>query len=222
MCLVTRAGDAATGPRAHPAGMFAAIRCAAVFALCACGQAHAQDVSGAGVYRDPAAWELFDEGMPLGVDDLARYDARELGGDDDGSITASDAVWPRLRLWLDLDADGVAARTELRALSGLGLRAPTIEWQCSGIQSPHEGHSRTHVELAEYLAHLRLDRIHRDAAAGGDLRERPALAELLRDVGFRAAEFRHGRHGDVVPWPAPGRHIHICTDAAQRPLFVSR
>lgn len=193
-----------------------------MFALFACSQAYAEDSSGAGVYRDPAARELFADGMPLGFDDLARYDSREFGGDDDGSITASDAIWPRLRLWLDLDADGVAARVELSALAGFGIRALPLESKCSGMQSPHEGHSRGHVELAEYLAHLRLDRVHRDAAPGGDLRERPALAELLRDVGFGTAESRHGSHGAVVPWPAPGRHIHICTDAAQRPLSVSR
>jgi hypothetical protein len=201
MCLVTRAGDAATDPCAHPAGMFVATRCvAAMFALVACSQAHAENGSGAGVYRDPAAWELFAEGMPLGFDDLAHYDSREFGG----------------------DADGVAARVELRALTGLGLRALTLESKCSGMQSPHEGHSRGHVELAEYLAHLRLDGVHRDTATGGDLRERPALAELLRDVEFGAAEFRHGSHGAVVPRPAPGRHLHICTNAAQRPLIVSR
>jgi hypothetical protein len=194
-----------------------------LLSLLACALAPgAENRSGAGVYRDPSAWELFIEAAPLRVAELARFDARELGGDDDGAISAADAVWPRLRLWLDLDADGVAARAELRTLAGYGIRALTLKSNCSGMQPPHEGHPRVHVELAEHLAHLRLDRVHRDAAAGGDLRDRPPLAELLRDVGLGVAEFRHGRHGAVVPWPAPARHIYICTDAAQRPLMVSR
>jgi hypothetical protein len=192
-----------------------------LLALFAGMHVHAHDESGAGVYRDPAAWELFEEEAPLASDALARFDSRELGGNDDGWITPADAVWPRLRLWQDLDADGVAARGELRALAGLGLRALTLASNCSGIQSPHEGHARVHVQLVEHLPHLRLDRVHRDTAPGRDLRDRPAFAELLRDVGFGAAEFRHGGHDVVVPWPAPGRHLCICADAAHRPLGLS-
>ena len=190
-------------------------------ALFACVPVHAEDASGAGVYRAPPAWELLCEDKPLAIDDLARHDTRELGGDDDGSITAADAIWPRLQLWLDLDADGVAARTELHAVAGLGLRALTLGTTCSGIQPPHERHARIHVEFAEHVAHLRLDGVHRDAPVGGDLRDRPPFAELPRDVGFGAAEFRHGRHGAVVPWPARGGHIYICTDAALRPPILS-
>jgi hypothetical protein len=222
MCLVTRAGDAAAGPRAHAERMSADPACAAfMVALFACVHVHAEDAAGAGVYRAPPGWELFDEDKPLAIGDLALHDTRELGGDDDGSITAADAIWPRLQLWLDLDADGVAARTELRPVAGLGLRALRLETPCSGIKPPHERHSRVHVELAEHLAHLCLDGIHRDAPVSGDLRDRPPFAELPRDVGFGAAEFRHDRHGAVVPWPAPGRHIYICTDAALRPPILS-
>lgn len=192
-----------------------------MFALFAGAHARANDVSGAGVYLNPPAWELFVEDRPLAFDDLAHHDAREFGGDDDGAITPTDAIWPRLRLWLDLDADGVATHAELRALAGSGIRALTLQAICSGMQSPHERHSRVHVELVEHLAHLRLDGVHRDTPAGGDLRERPPFAQLLRDVGFGAAEFRSNHHGAVVPWPASDRHIHICTDADQRPLTFS-
>jgi hypothetical protein len=223
MCLVTRAGDAAAGPRAHPPRMSSASACAGfMVVLVACIHVHAEDASGAGVYRAAPAWEPFVEDRPLAVADLARYDSRELGGDDDGSITVMDSIWPRLHLWLDLDADGVAARTELRAVADLGLRALTLETTCSGIKPPHERHPRVHVELAEHLAHLRLDGVHRDAPVGGNLRDRPPFAELPRDVGFGAAEFRHGRHGAVVPWPVRGGHIYICTEAALRPPILSR
>lgn len=57
------------------------------------------------------------------IDALARYDARELGGNDDGLITEADAVWPRLRIWVDLDADGVSTSAEMRTLTSCGIRA---------------------------------------------------------------------------------------------------
>jgi hypothetical protein len=56
-------------------------------------------------------------------DALARYDARELGGNDDGLITETDAVWTRLRIWVDLDADGVSTSAEMRTLTSCGIRA---------------------------------------------------------------------------------------------------
>jgi hypothetical protein len=57
------------------------------------------------------------------VEALERYDARELGGNDDGLITEADAVWTRLRIWVDLDADGVSTSAEMRTLTSCGIRA---------------------------------------------------------------------------------------------------
>jgi hypothetical protein len=90
----------------------------------------AMDRSGNGLIDDGS--ELFGVGTPLvlegrnapnGFVGLAQYDARELGGNDDGLITADDAVWPQLRIWLDLDADGVATIAEMRTLGSFGLTA---------------------------------------------------------------------------------------------------
>src|SRR5262245_11506606 len=81
---------------------------------------------------DPHA-DLFDaEGAPFGCEALARHDSRELGGDDDGFITESDAIWPRLRIWRDLDGDGVAAHGELLPLSGAGVRALAVRSRSAG------------------------------------------------------------------------------------------
>ena len=75
----------------------------------------ALDRSGNGLIDDGA--ELFGVGTPMilegrnapnGFVGLAQYDARQLGGNDDGLITEADAIWPQLRIWVDLDADGVA------------------------------------------------------------------------------------------------------------------
>jgi hypothetical protein len=90
----------------------------------------ALDRSGNGLVDDGA--ELFGVGTPLilegrnapnGFVGLAQYDTRQLGGNDDGLITDADAIWPQLRIWLDLNADGVAGREEIRPLRNHGISA---------------------------------------------------------------------------------------------------
>lgn len=89
----------------------------------------ALDRTGNGVVDDGS--ELFGVGTPLvlegdrnapnGFVGLAQYDQRQLGGNDDGYITAADAIWPQLRVWLDTNADGIATRSEMRSLAALGI-----------------------------------------------------------------------------------------------------
>ncbi len=90
----------------------------------------ALDRSGNGLVDNGA--ELFGVGTPLvlegrnapnGFVGLAQYDARELGGNDDGLITNADAIWPQLRIWVDLDANGVATYSEMRSLKSVGITA---------------------------------------------------------------------------------------------------
>src|SRR6476660_6811401 len=90
----------------------------------------AMDRSGNGIVDDGA--ELFGVGTPLVLDGrnapngfvgLAQYDARELGGNDDGLITEADAIWPQLRIWLDVNADGISTANEMRTLQSFGLTA---------------------------------------------------------------------------------------------------
>jgi len=90
----------------------------------------ALDRSGNGLVDDGS--ELFGVGTPLVLDGrnapngfvgLAQYDTRELGGNDDGLITGADAIWPQLRIWLDVNADGVSTSDEMRTLESVGLTA---------------------------------------------------------------------------------------------------
>jgi hypothetical protein len=90
----------------------------------------ALDRTGNGLIDDGA--ELFGVGTPLvlegrnaenGFVGLAQYDLRQLGGNDDGLITEADAIWPQLRIWLDLNADAVAVPAEMRTLQSLGITA---------------------------------------------------------------------------------------------------
>ena len=58
---------------------------------------------------------------PNGFVGLAQYDRRELGGNDDGFITAMDGIWKDLYLWLDTDADGVSLASEMVQVAAFGL-----------------------------------------------------------------------------------------------------
>ena len=88
------------------------------------------DRTGNGLIDDGA--ELFGVGTPLelggrnapnGFVGLAQYDLRELGGNDDGFITVADAIWPQLRIWLDINADGLSTLDEMRTLGSYGITA---------------------------------------------------------------------------------------------------
>lgn len=90
----------------------------------------AMDRNGNGLVDDGS--ELFGVGTPMILDGrnapngfvgLAQYDARELGGNDDGLITEADAIWPQLRVWVDLNADGVSTNDEMRTLRSYGITA---------------------------------------------------------------------------------------------------
>ena len=90
----------------------------------------AMDRSGNGLVDDGS--ELFGVGTPMvlegrnapnGFVGLAQYDTRELGGNDDGLINADDAIWPQLRIWVDVNADGVATSNEMRTLKSFGITA---------------------------------------------------------------------------------------------------
>jgi hypothetical protein len=90
----------------------------------------ALDRSGNGLVDNGA--ELFGVGTPLvlegrlapnGFVGLAQYDARQLGGNDDGLITPADAIWPQLRIWVDINADGVSTFDEMRTLRSYGITA---------------------------------------------------------------------------------------------------
>lgn len=73
--------------------------------------------------------ELFGVGTPLveggkaanGFVALAQYDQPLLGGNDDGVISRADAIWPELTMWLDVNADGIATRDEMRRPESFGL-----------------------------------------------------------------------------------------------------
>jgi hypothetical protein len=74
--------------------------------------------------------ELFGVGTPMllegtnapnGFVGLAQYDSAALGGNDDGYVTSDDAIWSQLRLWRDINADGVSTPEEMFTPESLGI-----------------------------------------------------------------------------------------------------
>ena len=61
---------------------------------------------------------------PNGFAALAVYDTNH-----DGVIDAKDPIWPRLRLWIDADHNGVAQTNELHTLPSMGVNSLSLRYE---------------------------------------------------------------------------------------------
>lgn len=83
---------------------------------------------------------------PNGFRALAVYDSPAYGGNNDGVIDSKDAVWTRLRVWIDANHDGVSQPEELHTLEEVGILGIRLQYQWSpnkdryGNQFRYEGH----------------------------------------------------------------------------------
>jgi hypothetical protein len=59
---------------------------------------------------------------------LAEFDKPENGGNGDGVISSLDAVWPKLRIWIDYNHDGVSEPDELKPLSFYHIEALDLNY----------------------------------------------------------------------------------------------
>ena len=62
---------------------------------------------------------------------LAEYDTAGYGGNGDGKINQQDAIFSRLRLWQDVNHNGVSEANELHTLPDLGLRKIDLDYRRS-------------------------------------------------------------------------------------------
>jgi hypothetical protein len=62
---------------------------------------------------------------------LAQYDTLSAGGNGDRLITSSDAIFSSLRLWQDVNHNGISEAVELHSLQALGLKSIDLDYKMS-------------------------------------------------------------------------------------------
>jgi hypothetical protein len=62
---------------------------------------------------------------------LAEYDKTANGGNNDGTITSLDSIFPSLRLWQDVNHNAISEASELKPLNVLGLSSIELDYKIS-------------------------------------------------------------------------------------------
>jgi hypothetical protein len=93
------------------------------------------DLNGNGTVDDGR--ELFGIGTRLpdgalaqhGFEALRVYDSPAGGGNGDGRISVADAIWARLRIWIDANHNGISEPSEIRAMQLYGAMSISVTYE---------------------------------------------------------------------------------------------
>lgn len=80
------------------------------------------DKNGDGIINDHS--EMFGTETLRGIEHLALYDSN-----DDGVIDEKDDIWKDLKVWVDVNNDGVTDAGELKSLNDLGIESFSLSYQ---------------------------------------------------------------------------------------------
>jgi hypothetical protein len=90
------------------------------------------------------------EGLPKnGFNALAVFDEIAFGGDGDGWLTSRDRVFRLLRLWQDLNHDGVSQASELCSLEERGLSSIDLSYKSSERVDQYGNHFRFRAKIQD-------------------------------------------------------------------------
>ena len=80
---------------------------------------------------------------------LAEFDKTGSGGNDDGFITDADGIFSSLRLWQDLNHNGVSEPSELHTFQAAGLKKLYLHYQSSKRVDEHGNEFRFRAKVTD-------------------------------------------------------------------------
>jgi len=85
---------------------------------------------------------LTNSHAPSGFAALSIYDTAAYGGNNNGAIDPGDAIWPSLRVWIDVNHDGISQPEELHALGEIGIERILLRYEITQYTDLYGNHFR--------------------------------------------------------------------------------